>query len=102
LNGESLTEHINIRVTPQEREQIHKQAKLAGLTISEYTRKRIKGVYVAPKIEERMLFELRRQGGLLKYIFNESRGMYSEKTADALDTINSFAEELERKIFHDK
>ena len=48
-----------------------------------------------------MLSELRRQGGLLKYIFNESGGMYSEKTAVALDNLNEFIKELEGAVLND-
>ena len=101
MNGEFLTSHINIRVTPQERNKIQEQAEVAGLSISEYIRRRVYGRYVPSRIEKRMLSELRRQGGLLKYIFNESRGMYSEKTATALDNINLFIRELEGEILND-
>ena len=48
-----------------------------------------------------MLSELRRQGGLLKHVFEESRGMYSSKTAVALDNLNLFIKELERTVLSD-
>ena len=102
MKGEFLTEHINIRVTPKELRQIQEQAEISGLTISEYSRRRISGHRVVSKIEREMIFELRRQGGLIKHIFNESQGMYSEKTAEAIGNINLFIEKLERIIFRDK
>ena len=49
-----------------------------------------------------MLSELRRQGGLLKYVFKESHGMYSEKTAVALDNLNEFIKELEGIVLNDR
>ena len=49
-----------------------------------------------------MLFELRRQVGLLKHLFNEAQGMYSENFSDALNSVNLFIEKLERQIFNDK
>lgn len=101
MNGVFLTGHINIRVTAKERNEIQEQAEVSGLSISEYIRRRICGRRIPSRIEKRMLSELRRQGGLLKYIFNESRGMYSEKTATALDNINSFISVLEREILND-
>ena len=101
LNGVFLTGHINIRVTPKERNEIQEQAEISGLSISEYIRRRVCGRRIPSRIEKRMLSELRRQGGLLKYIFNESQGMYSEKTAKALDNINSFISGLERVILND-
>ena len=46
----------------------------------------------------RLLSELRCEGGLLKKIFNESNGVYSEKTAVAFDKMNKLIECLERKL----
>ena len=74
---------------------------MSGLSVSEYIRRRLCGRRIPSRIEKRMLSELRRQGGLLKYIFKESRGMYSEKTATALDDISSFIRGLEREILND-
>ena len=101
MKSENLTENINVRLTSKERSQLSEQAEIAGLTVSEYVRRRICGVSVPSKIEKRMLSELRRQGGLLKFIFNESHGMYSEKVDDTLTSINSFIQNLERQIFDD-
>jgi len=101
LKGENLTENVNFRLTVKERSQLSEQAEIAGLTVSEYVRRRICGVSVPSKIEKRMLSELRRQGGLLKFIFNESHGMYSEKVDNTLTSINSFIQNLERRIFDD-
>ena len=70
--------------------------------MSEYIRRRALSRRVPSRIEIKMLSELRRQGGLLKYIFNESHGMYSEKTATALDSLNSFIRELEREVLNDR
>ena len=102
MKGENLTENINIRLTLKERSKLNEQAEIAGLTVSEYVRRRICGVSIPSKLEKRMLSELRRQGGLLKFIFNESCGMYTEKIDNTLDSINSFIQNLERQIFDDK
>ena len=48
-----------------------------------------------------MLSELRRQGGLLKYVFKESHGMYSEKMATALENLNTFITGLEKAVLND-
>ena len=101
MKGEFLTKNINIRVTQRERNAIQEQAEVSGLSISEYIRRRVYGCYIPSRIEKRMLSELRRQGGLLKHIFYESQGIYSEKTATALDNINSFICGLERVILND-
>lgn len=95
------TERMYIRLTPNELEDLREQAKLSGLSLSEYVRRRISGRKVKSRIELKMLSELRRQGGLLKYVFEESRGMYSDKTAVALDNLNSFIKELENTVLKD-
>lgn len=97
-----LTDSLHIRVTAKEREDIEEQAEVSGLSISEYVRRRVCGRKIASRIEKRMLSELRRQGGLLKYVFNESHGMYSEKTAAALDNINAFIQGLESVVLNDR
>ena len=101
MKDEFLTEHINIRVTLKERSQIQKQAEISGLTVSEYSRRRISGGYIPSKIEKGMLYELRRQGGLLKHLFNETHGMYSENFSEALKSVNFFIKKLEGIIFND-
>ena len=64
-------------------------------------RRRVSGRKVKSRIEVKMLSELRRQGGLLKYVFEESRGMYSSKTAVALDNLSSFIKELESTVLNE-
>lgn len=58
------------------------------------------GRWVSLVTEEKMLYELRRQGGLLKKIFTESNGKYSGKVAVVLENINKFIESLERKVLN--
>lgn len=52
-------------------------------------------------MDVRILSELRRQGELLKKVFTESNGKYSEKIAVALENINKFIESLERKVLNE-
>ena len=95
------TKRIYIRLTPSELEEIQEQAQISGLSLSEYVRRRVSGHKVKSRIELKMLSELRCQGGLLKHVFEESRGMYSSKTAVALDNLNLFIKELERTVLSD-
>ena len=101
MEGAFFNRDIHIRVTPEEQQEIRENAELSGLSMSEYIRRRALSRRVPSRIETKMLSELRRQGGLLKYIFNESHGMYSEQTATALDSLNSFIQGLEREILND-
>lgn len=99
MKRENLEARLDVRVTKEERQEIQEQAEAFGLSVSEYVRRRTLGRRVDSVVEVRMLSELRRQGGLLKKVFNESNGVYSDKTAVALDSINRFIDCLEKKIF---
>ena len=96
----NLETRIEFRVTKEERGEILEQAEASGLSVSEYVRRRVLGRRVDSVTDVRMLSELRRQGGRLKKIFSESSGMYSDKTAIALDNISKFIECLERKVLN--
>lgn len=96
-----LRGHINLRVTLEELQDIQEQAYKSGLSVSEYIRRCVCGRRIPSRIEKKMLSELRRIGGLVKFVFNESHGMYSEKTATALDSLTSLIKKIERLIFND-
>ena len=98
---ENLDSRIDFRVTREERQEIQEEAEASGLSVSEYVRRRALGRRVDSVMDVKMISELRRQGGLLKKIYSESGGMYSEKTAVALANINRFIERLERKVLND-
>lgn len=98
---ENLDSRVDFRLTREEREEIQEQAEASGLSVSEYVRRRALGRRVDSVTDVKMISELRRQGGLLKKIYSESGGMYSEQTAVALKNINRFIESLERKVLND-
>ena len=101
MKRENLEARLDVRLTREERQEIQEQAEASGLSVSEYVRRRTLGRRIDSVMDMKMLSELRRQGGLLKKIFNESNGIYSDKTAVALDSINKFIECLERKILNE-
>jgi len=72
LRSNELTEALRFRVTPKERAEIAEAAVVAGLTKSDYIRRRVLGRKVPVKIDHQMINELRRQGGLLKHLWAES------------------------------
>jgi antitoxin component of RelBE/YafQ-DinJ toxin-antitoxin module len=78
------TADVRIRFTPDEKEQAKANAKEAGLTLSEYIRRRALGLPVRSKADAQMINELRRLGGLVKHIHNESAGVNSKETAGVL------------------
>ncbi|MBR2208563.1 MAG: MobB mobilization protein [Synergistaceae bacterium] len=89
---------LYLRVNKNEYGVIKEKAKLSGLSVSEYVRRLTLGFQVCSRFELNVLNELRRQGGLIKHIHNESHGIYDPKMTEALEAIISCANKLERKL----
>ena len=89
---------IYARLTAEEYAELQEQADVAALSLSEYVRRMVFRRRVVSKLDLRVLAELRRLGGLVKHVFNESGGMYSELTRDALQALTSYARGLERSL----
>ena len=60
---------FTIRLTPQEKMRLDEQADIAGLSVSEYMRRRFFGGTIAAYTDLSAVAELRRIGGLLKHNF---------------------------------
>ncbi len=88
--GRSATRKwVTIRVTDMEKARLMEQADIAGLSLSEYARRRFFGGTIAACTDVKTVGELRRIGGLLKHNFatlrqvNAPRGIM-EKQEEAL------------------
>ena len=64
---------VTIRVTPEEKTRLTEQAEIAGLSLSEYMRRRFFGGRIAAHTDLNTIAELRRIGGLLKHNFETLR-----------------------------
>lgn len=80
---------LNVRVTAMERDAVIAQASVCGLTMSAYCRAMILGRVVTAHTDLATISELRRLGGLLKFVHTESRGAYSATTAAALNDVRA-------------
>jgi len=89
-----LTGRINIRVTEFELKELKEDAEEAGLSLSEYGRRRLLGLRVNSRLDVRIVSELRKLGGLIKHLHNESNGMYRSESAEALRTITKYIQNL--------
>ena len=89
---------IYARLTDEEYADLQAQADGAAISLSEYIRRRIFARRVVSKLDLRVLAELRRLGGLLKLIHNETKGAYSQKTAEAIQALTSYARGLETSL----
>ena len=94
--AEGLTARANTRLLPQELEQLQGEAETAGLTISDYVRRRIFARSVVARTDRAVVNELRRLGGLLKKVHLESAGTYSADTAAAINAIKTAIDKLAR------
>lgn len=86
---ELLSAKIAVRLTAPEKERLRLDADLAGLTVSALVRRRYFGRPVVASADLAVIKELRRLGGLLKYVHAESGGAYSRQTAAALDELRA-------------
>ena len=92
---------FEMRISPAEREQLSEAANLAGISISEFVRRRALGRPVHAAIDLTMIRELRRLGGLQKLTINkliQHRGISEECVA----TIKALREAVERIANHDR
>jgi len=87
---------LALRVSKKEAQEIMGQAEASRLTFSEYARRLLLGKRVVSQADMNVLAELRRLGGLLKHLHNETRGTYSERTATAIQDLGAYARALER------
>jgi hypothetical protein len=94
---EKLTRRITFRLCESEYAQISGELAVCGITASALTRKRLLSRKVASRADLAMLAELRRLGGLLKHVHNETRGEYSNLTAQAIRDISAYARSLTEK-----
>ncbi|AZR29155.1 MobB mobilization protein [Xanthomonas axonopodis pv. khayae] len=92
--AEALTEKIAVRLTPDEKARLRDDAELAGLSVSELVRRRYFGRPIVANTDMVMVRELRRIGGLLKHIHNNTDGVYSRETAQALVEITGQIKKL--------
>jgi hypothetical protein len=85
---------VNVRLTVAEKRRLTEDADLAALTMSALIRRRYFGRPVIASADMVMLRELRRLGGLLKHIHNQSGGVYSRETVGALIALKAYIEVL--------
>ena len=91
-----LTERLDVRVAPVEKEQLRRVAADAGLAVAELVRARSLDRPVVSRMDATAIRELRRLGGLLKKVHVDSGGAYSKETASALVALRAAIDRLAR------
>ncbi len=92
--GKNLDAVVNVRLTAAEKSRLQEDARLANLGVSELVRRRYFGRPIISHADIQVVKELRRLGGLLKHIHNQSGGMYSSDTASAMGAIRNYIDKL--------
>lgn len=92
--ADRLSAVVNVRLTTAEKTGLKEAADLAGLSVSEYVRRRALGRAVLAQADAVTIKELRRLGGLVKHLHNETGGIYSRETAAALVALRGYIEQL--------
>ena len=85
---------ICFRLSEAEYSRVTREREVCGLTVSSLARRSILGQNVASRADLAVLAELRRLGGLLKHVHNESLGAYSALTAQAIRDLSAYARAL--------
>ena len=92
--AEPLDAVVNVRLTQCEKARLAEDADLAALSMSELIRRRFFGRPILANADMVMIKELRRLGGLVKHLHNESDGKYSRETAGVLVALKAYIERL--------
>ena len=87
LGAEALDAIVNVRLTTEEKERLRDDADMAALSMSALIRARYFGRPVVAHADQVMIKELRRLGGLMKHLHNESNGAYAAETSAALQLL---------------
>lgn len=89
---DALVARANLRFTRDEHERLKREADMAGLSLSEFIRSHMLGKRVTSNTDKETIRELRRIGGLLKHLHNESAG--SIKIAGAMAELEALLRRL--------
>lgn len=82
-----LTQRLDVRVSPAEKQELRSIAGDAGMTVAQLVRLRALGHPVVPRTDATTIRELRRLGGLLKKVHVDSAGAYSDSTRAAIASL---------------
>lgn len=102
MSKENKSRKVTLRYSETQYASLSERAENASLSVSEYIRSISVNGRVLSRTDVKMLSELRKLGGLLKHIHNETRGAYSEDTANAIRALESYVRKLERGIADDR
>lgn len=98
MQREARTAQVNIRITLAQMEALRVDASAAGMTVSEYVRRRALGRPVTAQSDQAVLKELRRLGGQIKYIYTQGGEAAGRDTALALHAVENYSRSLKMEL----
>jgi hypothetical protein len=90
-------ERLTVRFRSGELKELSSQAEVSGLSVSELVRRKALEKRVVAVTDLKMISELRRIDGLVKHFFNETNGLYRQKTSALLDELHAAAVRIGRR-----
>lgn len=93
FDGVGMDAVLRVRLTSSEKSELVESAEHAGLTVSEYVRRRAIGHAVISRTDAALIRELRRQGGLIKHVWLAT-GKVSNDALRAISIISSAIKNL--------
>jgi hypothetical protein len=94
---EKKEKRLTIRFRPDEMAELEAQSEINGMSLSELIRRRALQKRFVPATDLKTISELRRIGGLIKHLFNETNGLYRQKTSALLDELYAAVVRVGRK-----
>lgn len=94
-NNKNKTKTIHVRLSEEEYYALSRKVKYSGLNISAFVRRAANNRRITSRVEMHVVNELRKLGGLLKLVHNESGGAYRHATAAAIDEIRKAVRRLD-------
>ena len=85
---------IRLRISAADHAELAHRAGVAGLTVSEYLRRSALARPILAKTDDAMIRELRRVAGLMKHVWSQSDGAYSDETAEAIRAVTATIEQI--------
>ena len=93
-DDERLDAVVNVRLLTAEKDQLRRDAETAGLSMSELVRRQYFNQTIRSHVDEVLINELRRLGGLLKHTHNITGGVHAGQTGLMLTKISSLLDQI--------
>jgi hypothetical protein len=96
-DAEKKEKRLTVRFRLDEMAELEAQSEITGMSLPELIRRRAMQRRIVPATDLKTISELRRIGGLIKLVHNETNGLYRQKTSALLDELRAAIVRLSKK-----